>query len=52
MEMANFVLEIRLCRMAAGIFTSVCGIAGNAGKFSFAMPTSLYFLRSLVISTQ
>ena len=52
MEMANFVLEIRLCRTSAVIFTSVCGIVGSAGKFSLAMPTNLYFFRSLTISTQ
>ena len=38
--------------IGAGIFTSVCGMAGSAGKFSFAIPTSLYFFLSLTISTQ
>src|SRR5215475_15611452 len=52
MEMANLVFEIRPSSAAAGIFTSTWGIAGSAGKFSLAIPTSLYFLRSLVISTQ
>ena len=52
MEMANFVLPIRLSMTGAEIFTSVCGMAGKAGKFSLAMPTSLYFFFSLTISTQ
>ncbi len=30
----------------------MCGITGSAGKFSLAMPTSLYFFLSLTISTQ
>src|SRR5262250_354199 len=50
--MANFVLEISPSRIAAGIFTKTWGMAGSAGKFSLAIPTSLYFLRSLMISTQ
>jgi hypothetical protein len=37
----------RHARTAAGIFTSVCGITGRAGKFSFAIPTILYFFLSL-----
>src|SRR5215470_7475196 len=52
MEIANFVLPIRLSSTAAGILTKVCGIAGSAGKFSLAMPTILYFFLSLTISTQ
>src|SRR5215813_12272866 len=52
MEMANFVLEISPSSAAAGIFTRTWGMAGSAGKFSLAIPTSLYFLRSLTISTQ
>jgi len=51
-EIANFVFLMRFSMIAAGIFTSVWGITGNAGKFSFAMPTSLYFFLSLTISTQ
>src|SRR6266478_8186421 len=52
MEIANFVFPIRLSRTGAGIFTSTCGITGRAGKFSLAIPTSLYFFLSLTISTQ
>src|SRR5262252_4174182 len=52
MEMANFVLAMRLSRTLAGILTSVWGIAGKAGKFSLAMPTILYFFLSLTISIQ
>jgi hypothetical protein len=47
MEMANLVLAIRLSRAAAGIWTRVCGMTGRAGKFSLAIPTSLYFFFSL-----
>src|SRR5258707_14789811 len=52
MEIANFVFAIRLSITGAEILTSVWGIVGSAGKFSLAIPTSLYFLRSLTISTQ
>src|ERR1700747_781822 len=52
MEIANLVFEISPSSKVAGIRTSTCGIAGSAGKFSFAIPTSLYFFFSLTISTQ
>jgi len=35
-----------------GNFTITCGMTGSAGKFSLAIPTSLYFFLSLTISTQ